>query len=145
MTEFRADCTINVHIEARGNPAKFAWSCSILYGKRGRVVIARGFLGKSGREEAELAALAFGIGQALRLKQEKVDLAGTFALEGILDAEKPSGRGASESVRLKKRELISVWQGFRLRRVATIRPEEANLLREEAGKAFGRKRKMEDE
>jgi hypothetical protein len=145
MTEFHADCTINIHLEARGQPAKLAWSCSLVYAKRGRIVLARGFLGKMGREEAELAALGFGLAQAHRLQQEKVDLAATFPVEGIDGDGKRAGRTAAPGIKSKRSELMESWQRFRLRRIARINPEEAQLLRETAGKAFERKRKLEEE
>lgn len=145
MNDFKADCTINLHVESRGNPAKQVWVCSITHAKRGRVLLSRKFLGIVSRDEAEMLALRFGIKQALRLLQEKVDVAATFPLESHLKLENSPGRGRTPELKLLREELVSYWGDFRLKRVAKLLPSEAAVLQDNAEKAFQRKRKQEDE
>lgn len=143
MTEFRADCTINLHVESRGKPGKLAWVCSVVHGKRGRVVLARRFMGIASREEVELRALLFGLRQGARFLQEKVDVAANFPLEGILAEGKSAGR-VSPELKPMKEEILKAWGGIRLKRVARVAGEEAVFLREEAEKAYQRKHRQDD-
>ncbi len=138
MNEFKADCTINLHVELSGKPAKVAWACSLVHARRGRVVLARKFLGIVPREEAELEVLQFGLRQATRLLQEKVELNATFPLEGKLSAKKSAK--LEPSLKEKKEQLARLWDGFRLKRAARMSGEEAKLLRETAEKTFVTKR-----
>lgn len=142
MTDFRPDCTINLHVEPRGKPAKIAWSCSLAHAKRGRIVVARRFLGLVSREEAQLRALLFGLRQAARLLQEKVEIAATFPVEEWLADESP--RRLAPELKPLREEAARFWMGFRYRRVARMAEPEARPLREEAEKAFRRRNKQDD-
>ncbi len=144
MTDFRPDCIINFHVEKRGSPAKAAWSCSITHPKHGRLVLASRFLGPAEKDEAELAVILFGLKQAARFLQEKVEVCATFPLEGRLPkANNPSGgrAGGLESKDERgtdgspKANVKKAWSGFRLRRVAKMAPAEAELLRKESENA----------
>jgi hypothetical protein len=139
MTEFKADCTINLHLEARGKPAKIAWACSITHPKHGHLVIARKFLGLVEREEAELESLLFGLRQAARFLQEKVEVNATFPLEGKLREPNTSSRAGIPALRPKREDVVKLWNAFRLRRAARMTGPEAELLRKEAELAFQRK------
>jgi hypothetical protein len=141
MTDFRPDCIINLHAEFRGKPAKVAWACSIEHAKAGRVVAARRFLGVVPRDEAEISAVLFGLRQASRFLQEKVELRATFSLEGKLGGG--TGRPPPRELRPAHDEAARLWEGFRLRRTGRVSPDEALALREEAEKAYLRKSKRE--
>ncbi|HEY8280646.1 MAG TPA: hypothetical protein VIH99_13535 [Bdellovibrionota bacterium] len=142
MTEFRPDCIINLHVEARGRPEKLAWACTIVHAKRGVLVAARKFLGLFPRETAETEALLFGLGQAARLLQEKVEVAATFPLDRML-TDNISGRRIPPGLKLKSEEIAKVWSGFRFKRITDLRGTEAEGLREDAEKAYERKRRRE--
>lgn len=140
MTDFRPDCTINLHVELRGKPAKVSWACSIAIGKHGTVVMARRFLGIVSRDEAELAALLFGLAQAQRLQQEKVEIAATFSLDGRL-ADDGGARRLPPELRPRRDEAARIWSSFRLAKEGRVAPERALALREAAVGAFARKRR----
>ena len=123
MTDFRADCTINLHAELRGKPAKIAWACSLVHSKRGRIVLARRFVGAVTREEAQLRALRFGLRQASRLLQEKVEANATFALEELLAEESP--RRLAPELKPLREEVARVWLTFRHRRIGRLEGAEA--------------------
>lgn len=137
MQGFKADCTINIHVDARDKSGRFTWACSVVHYKRGRVVLASRNAGQVPKAEAEREALLFGLAQTHRLLQEKVDLCANFPLQGMLprQEEKPSGRPGKPGVESKGDELLRAWEGFRLRRIARMEPGEAELLRKEAAKA----------
>jgi hypothetical protein len=139
MTDFRPDCTINLHCELRGKPAKIAWSCSIVHPKRGRIVVARRFLGLVSREEAQLRALLFGLREAARLLQEKVEATATFPVEEWLGEEGP--RRLAPELKPLREEAARCWAGFRYRRAGRMSGEEALALRGEAENAFRRRGK----
>lgn len=140
MTDFRADCTINLHVEAQGRPGKHAWACTITHAKRGRILGARRFLGLVERDEAELRALLFGLRQTSRLQQEKVELAATFSCARLLE-EEGFARKPSAEFRALREEARRLWQGFRLAKLGAVTPAEAVALREEAEGAYRRGRK----
>ncbi len=136
MTGFKADCTINLHVENRGKTGKLAWACSIVHHRLGRIVLARKYSADLSKEQAEQEALLFGLQQTQRLLQEKVDVAASFPLQGMLPNENMPGLGKSGSVKSKMREDITkAWNGFRLRRVTRMAADEAELLRKEAAQA----------
>jgi hypothetical protein len=141
MTEFKADCTINLHVEARGKPARTAWSCSVMHGKHGRLVLARKFMGEAPREEAELEALLFSLRQTERLLQEKVELCASFSLEGKVAGK--GAVGASPGLKSRRGEIVKAWGGFRLRRVSRMKATELAVLRESVEKACQRKQKRD--
>jgi hypothetical protein len=134
MTDFRPDCTINLHVELRGKPAKLAWACSITHPRRGRLVLARKFVGVVPREEAEISALLFGLRQASRFLQEKVEVAASFSVDRLL-AGGESARAAPE-VRAIREEAKRRWEEFRLRRSGSLTPLEAVALRAEAERSY---------
>ena len=139
MQNFKAECKIHVHVAALGRPAKYAWACSVeAHGKP--MVMARGFLGMVARETAEEKVLAFGLEQAQRLLQEKVEVSASFATEDWLESD-ISGRGRAGGLQSEKAKLRALWQGFRLRRLAAGGVPSA--LKSEAERAFERKRKKE--
>ena len=151
MTDFHADCTINLHVcargEKRGQPALRSWSCSIQHPKHGRLVLASKAMGTVGKEEAERAALLFGLQQASRFLQEKVEVAATFPLEERLSKMKEARRKEREPVESEdarevspKEELARAWGRFRLRRVVRMQDSEAKLLSNEAEQALRRSR-----
>jgi hypothetical protein len=136
MTVFKADCTINLHVDSRGKTGKLAWACSIVHHRRGRIVLARKFVGQVPKAEAEQEALLFGLQQTHRLLQEKVDIAANFPLGELLPRENKSGGGKRASVKsIHSEEIAKAWLGFRLRRITPIVAAEAELLRKEAGQA----------
>ena len=122
MTDFHPDCTINLHLELRGKPAKLAWVCSISHPKSGRIVLARRFLGLVSPEEAQLRALLFGLRQTGRLLQEKVEAAATFPLESWLGEVEP--RRLAPELKPLREEARRLWDGFRYRRIARLEAEE---------------------
>lgn len=138
MTGFKADCTINFHVENRDKAGKLAWSCSIVHYKRGRVVLAGKMAGHVPREEAELEAVLFGLKQTHRLLQEKVDVAANFPLQGILPEKvhpvqkQKKERGKRD---LLREDIGKAWGDFRLKRIVRMTNEEAELLRKEAAQA----------
>lgn len=140
MTDFRPDCTINLHVEARGKPAKVAWVCSITHARRGRLVLARRFLGLVPRGEAELRALLFGLRETQRLLQEKVEVAATFPLDGLLGEEIRGRRVPAELAPLRE-DATRLWNAFRLHRCGRLEGGEALALREDGERAFLRNRK----
>ena len=96
MTDFKPDCTINLHVELRGKPAKIVWCCSMEQARAGRVILARRFLGLVNREEAELQVLLFGMRQAARFLQEKVEIRASFSAEDHLLKERSGNRTPQE-------------------------------------------------
>jgi hypothetical protein len=136
MADFKPDCTINLHVEARGKPAKLAWSCSVSHARSGRLALARRFIGLSSREETELRALLFGLRQASRLLQEKVEVAATFGLDGRLD----DSRRVPPELKPLRDEAHRLWEGFRYRRIGKLSPAVSRELGEEAEKAYRRRR-----
>jgi len=140
MTEFRPECTINLHVESQGKPAKLAWSCSIAHHRSGRVACARKFLGIVPREEAELHALLFGLEQAKRLLQEKVEIAAAFSLKELLEGEARGARGMSPERKAMREGARREWETFRLRRISPLGREEQAFLRDLAEGAYRRRR-----
>jgi hypothetical protein len=136
MTDFRPDCTISLHVETRGKPAKLTWACSISHAKRGLLVRARGFSGLVPHAEAELAALLFGLRQTQRLLQEKVEVAATFPVEELLSKE---NRRLAPGLRPQRDEAVRIWESFRLRRMGKVSPGAARELREEAEGSYRRR------
>lgn len=136
MTDFHPDCTINILLLAQGRPAKYVWVCSLVTRESVRLVTARRFAGIVSREQAEASALLFGMKQAERLLQEKVQLSADFQpfTEGH-----SGGRHKDPGVQLMKAEAEKIWSSFRLRKMARIAPDEERLLKEEAEKGFARK------
>lgn len=143
MQDFNADCTIKVWVEALGKPAKLAWACEIAVGGRS-LVRARKFLGIVPREEAELSACVFGVSQAARLLQEKVELRASFSAEDTWEKRASPGRGRGPDLQSERTKLARLWNGIRLRRVARLTPAEASAIGAEAKKAFRRHKEEED-
>ncbi|MGZ3695332.1 MAG: hypothetical protein ACXWQO_14535 [Bdellovibrionota bacterium] len=139
ITEFKADCTVNLWLEANGQPAKRAWICSVeIAGKR--LIVARKFLGIVSVEEAEHLALLFGLRRACRLLQEKVDVLANFPVEGITDGAKKPGRRGGPDLQSVREEIAKLWSSIRLKRTGKLKPESATFLAEEAKKIFRRPR-----
>jgi hypothetical protein len=138
MQDFHPECTINLLIQAQGRPSKYVWACSILTRNSVRLVFARRFLGMVSREQAEWNALLFGLRQAERLQQEKVQLSSSFSLS--LGA---AGKLRCPELQSLKAQAEGIWNGFRLRKTGKIDPAEEDFLKESAAKAFSRKRKDE--
>ncbi|MGE3261239.1 MAG: hypothetical protein AB7K68_05630 [Bacteriovoracia bacterium] len=137
ISEFKADCTVNLWVEANGNPAKRAWVCALqIDGKR--LIVARKFLGIVSGEEAEFSALLFGLRRARRLLQEKVDVLANFPLEGMTEVRKSSGRRGGPDLQSEREEVAQIWSSIRLKRGGKLAPENAAFLAEEAKKAFRR-------
>lgn len=138
ISEFRPECTVNLWLEANGQPAKRAWLCSLeVAGKR--VLVARKFLGIVSVEEAELNALLFGLRRARRLLQEKVEVRANFPVEGVLEAKKNPGRRTGPDLQSGKEEAAQIWASIRLIRGGRLDPSSAAFLAEEAKKAFRRR------
>jgi hypothetical protein len=136
MTGFKADCTINLHVESRGKTGKLAWACSIVHHRLGRIILARKYSADLSKEGAEQEALLFGLQQTQRLLQEKVDVSANFPLQGILPEENLPGRGKRGGLKSKLGEDIAkAWTSFRLRRVTRMAADEAEFLRKEAAQA----------
>lgn len=127
MQEFRPECTINLHLESSGKPARQAWFCALLDERGARILIAAKFLGAVSRDESALRALHFGLVQALRLRTEKVELVGEIPLSFL--GEERAGVGRLGELQSLKEECVEAWNRFRLRRVRSHRPEERELMR----------------
>lgn len=97
-------------------------------------MLARKFLGIVSRDQAEWSALLFGLKQAERLQQEKVQLCSGFNLS--LDSP---GKHRDPEVQLKKAEAEGIWKSFRLSKTGRVDPEEEAFLQREVAKAFSRK------
>ena len=134
MQEFKPDCTINLLILSHGRPAKYAWACSILTRESVRLVLARRFVGISSRDEVEWSAMLFGLGQAMRLQQEKVQVCADFS-----DILQIAGKHRDPQIQSLKAAAQDAWASFRLRKEGRISADEEMLLKEEASKAFSRK------
>lgn len=138
ISEFRPECTVNLWLEANGQPAKRAWVCAIeVAGKR--IVTARKFLGIVSVEEAEASVLLFGLRRVRRLLQEKVEVRGNFPVEGMLGKAKAVGRRGEPDLQSERAEITSIWESIRLVRGARITPADGALLAEEAKKVFRRR------
>jgi hypothetical protein len=139
MTGFKADCTINLHVENRGKTGRLTWCCSVVHHSRGRIVLARKLADDLSREDAQREAVLFGLQQTQRLLQEKVDIAANFPVEGMLpEGENMPGRGKGGGVKSKQamsEDIAKAWLSFRLRRVTRMAADEAELLRKEAAQA----------
>lgn len=107
-----------------------------MHEKHGRLVQARKFIGQPARDEAELTALLFGLKQAARFLQEKVEVRATFPVDDKLPKGNSSSREPEPGLKL---DVAKAWGSFRLRRVARMDPKEAEILRREAEKAFAKK------
>ncbi|MGZ3650592.1 MAG: hypothetical protein ACXVB9_20865 [Bdellovibrionota bacterium] len=140
MTDFKPDCTINLHVEARTKPAVCAWVCSISHVKCGRVVLARKTLGDVPRPEAELEVLHYGLAQALRFQQEKIVVTATFPLGAWLGESKRSGGAGKPEFKAKREAVARAWATFRLKKINRMDAPDEKSLREEAENAFPRKR-----
>jgi hypothetical protein len=138
MQDFNADCTINLLVLSQGKPGKYVWACSLLTRKSVRLVLARRFMGMVSSEEAEWNAVFFGLSQAARLQQEKVELSATFPLSIGVDS-----KGRRPEIQWKKAEAEHLWSSFRLKKTGKIHAEEERFLREEAMRAFSRKSRNE--
>ncbi len=126
MQDFHADCTINLLLQCQGRSAKYSWVCSLVTRESVRLVLARRFLGRVSREQAEWNATVFGLRQAQRLLQEKVALCADFSVD-LSDA----GRSRDPGVQLLKSEAQKIWDSFRLKKMGRISPQELQVLREE--------------
>jgi len=136
MQDFHADCTINLLIQAQGNPGKYAWVCSLVTRESVRLVLARKFLGIVSREQAEWSAILFGLRQAERLQQEKVQLCTEFNL-----SLESSSKHRDPEIQSKKVQAEDIWKFFRLSKMGRPAPAELAFLKEELAKAFSRKSK----
>lgn len=138
MQDFHPDCTINLLVQSQGKPGKFAWACTLVTRNSVRLLVARRFLGVVNREQAEWSCALFGLEQAARLQQEKVQLSADFSL--ALDPA-AGGKHRDPAIQSKKAEAEALWASFRLRKQGKISAEEDGFLRQEAMKAFSRKSK----
>ena len=143
MQEFNADCTINLHVEGGGRHGKIVWACEIVAAGK-RVLLARKFLGAVEREEAELAACLFGLQQAHRLLQEKVELSATFPLLGLWEKKNNPGRNRGPDLQWMKTELSAMWDAFRFKRIKNSSGTELRGVAGEAQKVFHRKKNRRD-
>jgi hypothetical protein len=141
MTNFKPDCTINLHVTPSGSGNEkgeskggFVWACSVVHYKRGRVVLAGGRSNVDSREKAERTAALFALRQTQRLLQEKVEVAANFSLKGMLppQEEKDSGRKQRTDIESNDDDLLRAWKGFRLRRISRLEPGEAEFLKKES-------------
>lgn len=134
MQDFHADCTINLFLRAQGKPGKYAWVCSLVTRNSVRLVLARRFLGIVSREKAEWQAALFGLEQAARLQQEKIQLCANFSL-----SLEPGSKHRDPEIQSKKAEAEALWATFRLRKMGKLDAGEEEALSAEAMKAFSRK------
>lgn len=129
MQDFNVECTINLHVEAYGKPAKYIWCCSLCL-PESRIIFVSGFVGRSTKREAEDKAILFGLEQAHRLRQEKVAISASFPLEG-----RPfHGEGGRKKLPLSEELFAGLWEAFRLRKTAPMGKEEREFLSKEARK-----------
>lgn len=138
ISEFKADCTVNLWIEASGHPTKFAWACAIEVDEK-RILTLRKFLGMISVDEAETSALLVGLRRARRLLQEKVEVRANFPLEGRFDGKKNSGRRRGPDLQSEWEEISALWTGTRLIRAGKLDPRHAKILADEARKMFRRR------
>ena len=131
MQEFKPDCTINLHLESRGKPAKNIWACSIVDRSGRRLVTALRFAGVINREIAILESAKFGMAQAKRLRMEKVQIASDGAIDSMLQLDRVGGIRFKELQSLLS-EVSNYWIEFRLRKVGKISQGEREFLRKEA-------------
>jgi hypothetical protein len=138
MQDFHADCTVNLLISSNGKPGKIVWVCSLVSRDSVRLVLARRFMGLSSRERSEWQALLFGLTQARRLQQEKVELCSGFS--SLVDLP---GRHRDPAIQSIKGKVEEAWGSFRLRRAGKLASGEERVLRDWAEAAFSRKNKGE--
>lgn len=102
-------------------------------------MLAQNNVDEMGKEEAELRVLLYGLQQATRLLQEKVELRASFPLDKLLPKKISPGKelpflpephgDEKEWRKWAKHTVARTWGGFRLRRLGKFSPEEAELLR----------------
>jgi hypothetical protein len=139
MQDFHADCIINILLQAQGKPAKYAWICSLSTRNSVRLVWARKFMGLVNREEAEWAAALFGLEQAQRLQQEKVQFSAGFSAP-----DPRAGKLRDPRIQSMKARAEKIWESFRLKKEGRISAEEETFLRDEVGKVFFQNRRRRD-
>jgi hypothetical protein len=61
-------------------------------------------------------------------------------VEGITKARRISGKPGAVDLQCMNNQAAKLWESFRLRRTAKIKPEALAALKDEAQKAFGRQR-----
>jgi hypothetical protein len=137
ISEFKADCTVNLWVEANGQPARRGWICSLAIDGKS-LIVARKFLGIVSVEQAEFSALLFGLRRARRLLQDKVDILANFPVEGMTEFRKKTGRRGEPDLQSERAEVAEIWAAIRLKRAGKLKPESATFLAEEAKKAFRR-------
>lgn len=140
MQDFHADCTINILLHTQGKPAKYAWICSLTTRNSVRLLWARKFMGHTSREDAEWHATLFGLRQAHRLLQEKVQFSAPFNAPNL-----SAGKHRDPRIQLMKAESEKLWEAFRLKKQAKILAEEEKFLREEIEKVFFQNRRRRNE
>lgn len=139
MQEFKPDCTINLHLESKGKPSKYAWVCSVSSDKQKNIVVARGFLGITSIELAQALALQFALRFAENLRREKVWLCTSFPAEGMLiDDKKIKKSSRPQEARLQLEEVKKIWESIRLKRWKKIEEKDLKFLREEVNASFAR-------
>lgn len=141
MTDFHPDCTINILVTGQGRPAKLVWVCSLVMRDGTRLVTARKFTGIASREQVEWTATLFGLRQATRLQQEKVQIRSEFSLPGIHVS--PASRLRDPALQLMREDAERLWTGFRLRKTGRLDEKEAEYLRNEAASGFRRPRERD--
>lgn len=125
MQEFKADCTINLRLDDGGRQGKYSWSCELDIGGK-KIVTAKRFLGAVSRAEAEAGVVLFGLRQAQRLLQEKVELHANFPVEGIAEKKAFTSRGRGPDLQSERNEIAQLWAGFRLKRIGPAKAVHVN-------------------
>ena len=105
-----------------------------------RLLWARKFMGHTSREDAEWHATLFGLRQAHRLLQEKVQFSAPFNAPNL-----SAGKHRDPRIQLMKAESEKLWEAFRLKKQAKILAEEEKFLREEIEKVFFQNRRRRNE
>lgn len=137
MQEFKPDCIINLHMESRGKPGKYAWSCSLVDRSGRRLVTAVKFAGVVSRDAVLLESARFGLVQAQRLRMEKIEVASDGSIEGFLASERVGSKRVRELQSLLD-DVIRAWSSFRLRKIGSLAGAERDFLHVQAGTAFKR-------
>ena len=135
MNEFKQECTIILAVREKGK--KFSWVGKLLNQDGECLVLAKKFMGSVSPAAAENAALEFGMEQALRLRQEKVELQTSFPCEKILQENKgKSAKKLPKNLSTSDIRLRELWSSFRLRRCRLISGDEERELLHEIQQEF---------
>jgi len=138
MQDFHADCIINVLVKGFGRPSKHSWVAELRTRNSVNIVSAFKFEGIKSFEASEANAIHWALYQAQLLLQEKIEI--KLLSDFSFSPYKP-GRNHNPALSLKRKEILNLWEGFRLKKCSRLSSQEEQDLSRGLEESFGPGRK----